>query len=195
MKRFKLVLKCTFLAVFIIPSINCFAIFRNPPKRFITLGYFGEKITHPGLNLSFESEFKFASESKKLVPLWGTAIQTYWHPQNHIGLRIAPCLELQKSVGTYWNLGIRGDAGFYYRFFSGDVYSVDQNGEVSKKQISGSSKFTYGLYINALKDTRFMNNSFSIGFNIGVFNVVNALDNQHQLHPVLSLDLIKKIKA
>jgi len=195
MNRFKLFLRSVTFAIFVITSIKTFATFHSPPKKFIALGYYGEKITHPGFNLSFESEFKLASESKKFIPLWGTAIQTYWHPQNHVGLRIAPSLELRTSLSTNWKLGIRGDAGFYYRFFSGDVYFVDQNGIVSKKMISGSGKFTYGIYFNATKDTRLLNNTISIGWKVGTFSVINALENQNQFHPILGLDLIKKIKS
>jgi hypothetical protein len=186
-------LRILIVAILLRISILGFSNVISPPERLLTIGYFGEKVAHPGVNLGYISTVNWDTTNARWQSYWGVGVQLYWHPQNHIGLRIVPQFDLKYSIAPSWNVGLNLDAGFLHKFFSGEVYSVNSQGGISQKSFVGYSRFTYSGNLTFQKTFKPCDNSISIGMNVGGFVVVNELDKKDQFQPVISFYLSKRI--
>lgn len=165
-------------------------------KHFFTISYFGEKLLHPGLQLSLNHSFylsKDASNNKNRFD-FGFAASSYFHSKNHIGLRLTPNISVIRTNTKGFEYGIKADAGFMKRFYQGKVFGVDENGNVEQKYLAGNNAFTYGVYFvfaKKLQTTKLKNIRIFMelgGFQEAQFNGISLF------HPSINVGISKYFK-
>lgn len=126
----------------------------------VSISYFGEMITHPGIKLSasyqikqwrqFKTQKKGASqEIFKSIQL-SPSLAYYYHRRYHHGLQFVPELfyRRKKENGTYLDLGIGIGV---LRTIIPEVYTINEEGRVEKSKV-GYSYFKTSLFAAFGKD-------------------------------------------
>lgn len=152
--KFKLLL-CTFLLGI---SSNCLG--QTWKAQEVSISYFGEMVTHPGIKLAVSYPIKqwmkiknqkegVTQEVFKSVQL-GPSLAYYYHRRYHHGLQFVPELfyRRKKKNGTYLDLGIGLGV---LRTIIPEVYAINELGLVEKSK-SGYTYFQSGLFVAFGKD-------------------------------------------
>jgi hypothetical protein len=162
-------------------------------KHFYSICYFGEKIFHPGLQLSVNNSFYLSKDITNQKNRFDVGLSTsgYFHFKNHFGLRVTPNLSLIHCTKKGFEYGLKADAGFMRRFYQGSVFEVNDNGNVERKYLSGQNAFTYGLYVLLAKNW-YISKSKNIRFSveIGGFQETNYNESV-LLHPAINFGISK----
>lgn len=109
----------------------------------LRLGYFGETVSHYGLRGAYEKPIAtYVSSRHTKRMLYGSlGVAGYRHPQNHIGLIVAP------EIG-YRRIGKRGAlfefalSPAYFRYFlEGNTFEVTPDGDFDRVPFAGGNAF------------------------------------------------------
>ena len=108
------------------------------PTRALTVAYFGETLTHPGLTLGVEH---YPLQSPKHQLVWSVSTGAYLHRRNNtswfIRLQVGQRLMLGRSFVLENFLGL----GYLRQFtHGGDVYQVLPNGAIVENKRAGRGK-------------------------------------------------------
>ncbi|SDL11293.1 hypothetical protein SAMN05421823_104409 [Catalinimonas alkaloidigena] len=122
------------------------------------IAYYGETVTHYGLKVGTQYPLKTSERLKKTEArvtrnwLFTPGVALYRHPQNHVGLVVAPEITYQR-LGPKGGLLEAGIAPSYFRYFlEGQTYRVTPSGELQKKAWAGRSTFLPTLSLGIGKD-------------------------------------------
>jgi hypothetical protein len=103
----------------------------------VTLGYFGETITHPGLFAGYEHNLRPQKRFQLLLTLTAGG---YVHRRNHTGLFSEAGLGQRLTFRSRFFLEQFISIGYLHTFLNGGpVYEVKDNGAVSKSSNTGRS--------------------------------------------------------
>lgn len=154
----------------------------------ISVGYYGETLSHPGIGISLTQTF---FEYKEVSLSVREEIITYTHPRNHnmIGVNI------YMPLGFFKNYKVSGEifigSGYLMKFSNSDnVYYRDSSGEIK----SNDFELLHKLSLNAGVGCRI--NLFTIKEkSVGLFIRPLAfweypVNNNLVIHPVLSVGVI-----
>lgn len=162
-----------------------------------TMSYFGEKVFHPGIQLSLNHSLYLPKEKEKQKNRFdmGASTSAYIHPKNHVGLRLTPTFSYLHLTKMGFEYGLKADAGYMRRFYQGKVFEVDGNGNVNQKYLAGQNAFTYGAYfILAKKWSSNNSKNACIFLELGAFQESNY-NEKTLLHPVLTIGMSKYLKS
>lgn len=101
----------------------------------INISYFGETLTHPGIEIGYEINFY-----KALI--FTASIGTYIHQRNHVGLFLSSGLNWRHTFSIGYSMEFGLGLGYLHTWaHGGNIYTVDDNGNVSLKQNFGRPHF------------------------------------------------------
>jgi len=101
----------------------------------INVSYFGETITHPGIEIGYENTF-FKSFN------FTVSIGVYTHPRNHTGLFLNSGINWRHTFPIGYSMEFGVGIGYLHTWeIGGDKYIVDDSGNVSIKPKSGYPRF------------------------------------------------------
>ena len=101
----------------------------------INISYFGETLIHPGVEIGYENTF-FKSFNYTL------SIGTYIHQRNHVGLFLNSGLNWRHTFPIGYSVEFGLGLGYlHYWEHGGDTYTVDGDGDVSRKPKYGHPQF------------------------------------------------------
>lgn len=131
----------------------------------LSLSYFGESITHPGIAVGLEYELwsKYGMRVKKSgkridrkhkVVLNGN-LDTYFHKRNHVGVLLngEAGYKYIRKKGFFYE-GAAG-IGYFHTFLQGDTYVVSDANEVSRVKLASQSNFSCSMWCGIGKDYSF----------------------------------------
>lgn len=160
-------------------------------KWYGTIGYFGEKVFNPGVQFSVNRSlfpFNGGKDEKNRIDV-GISLAVYIHAQNHVGLRIAPGVAYVHATPKGFEYGLKADAGFFRRFYQGEVFAVDDKGEVQRKYFTGQNSFSYGLFLVLAKNwTTAQSRQFRLFVEVGGFQETH-FNGSNISHPTLYFGL------
>jgi hypothetical protein len=133
-----------FAIIFVLNAIEVTAQDIPIAKGSISIGYFGQKIFHPGFYLAVDRTLLVTKENYKVRLLLGGSVSNYYHSKNHSGLRITPKLSINHVNDHGFEMGIKVDAGYIRRFYLGNVYEVTNDGSVDAKYFLGQNSISFG---------------------------------------------------
>jgi len=101
----------------------------------INISYFGETITHPGIEIGYENNF-FESFN------FTVSLGMYTHQRNHTGLFLNTGINWRHTFPIGYSMEFGVGAGYLHTWeIGGDTYVVDDNENVSIKQQYGHPHF------------------------------------------------------
>lgn len=165
-------------------------------RQIITLGYFGEKIFRPGLQIGYKSSHELFQGRQSHNAELGGMLGAYIHHRNHVGVRVAPSLGYRYRATNGWDVGLTTDLGFFHRFYNGRVYQVDENGNVKSKSLSGRSALSYGAYCSLGRSFGRVETKKKLDglfLEIGFFREVGAVAGKGVTHPSLVIGVKKNL--
>lgn len=179
------------VVIFLFLSANLCAQDNYGNKQTLSFGYLGEKVLHFGAQVGYTQGFTLSKKHVKHGLELGGQLFVYTHPKNHIGLRLAPSVGYNYTASKDWNFGLTTDFGFFYRFYNGAIYTVDESGDVKKQPFGWQSNLSYGIYLSSSKDF-YKNQKLEWGIccNVGFFKAINT-STAGIMHPVLAVGLKK----
>lgn len=152
----------------------------------ISVSYYGNLITHPGIKIAIDKNL-FAIEklkpkkNKTVVKLLYAQpnVSFYAHPKSHSGLLVALDLGWRRYGNRLFYTDIAIGAGYLRRFNLGETYVVDADGVVteakkgtSRGYFTPSASFAFGKAFNTKQEKNFsiftrVNSNFVIGYSAG----------------------------
>jgi hypothetical protein len=148
----------------------------NYGKYAITVAYYGETVTHPGLNLGVE----YSLWAKKKIRLISSAnIGWYTHPRHHR----AAFFNVETGIRSTTSFGLYSDfffgVGYNHSWVNGDVYVSDGEDDVKIIKDKGHARLmlngSLGLGWNFLKNNRQPLNVFVRVKPLFIFSVNNNM--------------------
>jgi len=140
----------------------------------VSINYFGESLTYPGLSVATEFLLKHREKGKrekiidKLFTV-GIKIGGYHHANNHSAFFIQPFLSWQRIGNNGFLLQVETGAGYFIRNNDGIIYRVNSQKNV-ETMTAARYKFmpsvSAGIGYNFRKKTNF---PFSIQIKTGIF--------------------------
>jgi len=101
----------------------------------VNISYFGETITHPGIEIGYENTF-FRSFN------YTVSIGAYVHQRNHTGLFLEAGVNWRHTFPIGYSMEFGLGLGYLHTWeHGGDTYLVDDNGNVSLKPKYGHPHF------------------------------------------------------
>jgi len=101
----------------------------------INISYFGETITHPGIEIGYENTFYKGFN-------FTASIGTYIHQRNHVGLFLSTGLNWRHTFSFGYSMEFGLGTGYLHTWeHGGDTYIVNDNGNVSIKPKYGHPHF------------------------------------------------------
>ena len=139
----------TILMIFFSITASCQEKSKIHPDYF-SVGYFGEKVFHPGLTGNISYMFFIGKDSliKRNRLDYGLGFSGYIHPENHIGLQIKPQLAYYHLFGKTFELGLKTEIGYMRRFYQGETLEVSDNEEINNVGIAGQNALAAGIYLS-----------------------------------------------
>jgi hypothetical protein len=158
-------------------------------KNSISMGYFGQKIFHPGFYLAMDRTLLVSKGNNKVRLLLGGSVSNYYHSKNHSGLRITPKFSIHHVSDNGFEMGIKVDAGYLRRFYLGKVYEVTNYGSDDIKYFLGQNSISFGSSLILAKNW-YTTNSKNIRcfMEFGVFTE-NLKHSYTVIHPSFTLGL------
>lgn len=147
------------LIIFLL-GISSLAWGQNKKPTTVSISYFGEMITHPGLKLSADFNMKdwdktksSKKDSSKIIHkslIISPTLGFYYHRRYQTGLFVMPEVKYkrQNRKGAFYEFGV--GLG-YLRTFISNTYEVSVNGEV-RKVSAGHNYFATNYFISFGKD-------------------------------------------
>jgi len=124
-------LRKLFLIFFIIIGNSIYAQKTIP----VNLSYFGETITNPGFEIGYENNFYNGLN-------FTVSLGFYVHQRNHAGLFFTSGIFWRHTFQTGYSMELGIGLGYLNTWaHGGNVYNVDDNGNVSVKQKTGRANF------------------------------------------------------
>jgi len=110
----------------------------------INISYFGEMIVHPGIEIGYENTFyKWFN--------YTASIGTYVHQRNHVGLFLSAGINWRYTFPIGYSMEFGLGLGYLHTWeHGGDVYIVDDNGNVSVKPKYGRPHFMPSVKLGLL---------------------------------------------
>lgn len=138
------------------------------------VGYYGDMVVHPGLQLGIEKPLTMWETDKKKKKYkslnLGADLLYYWHPDNHHGIAVSPAFSYRriKENGKFFQVKL--NIGYHRSFADGKTYSVDESGSVSEVKLAGQNTLCNNLSVGFGKDLRVIKNKqiryiWSVGIN------------------------------
>ncbi len=124
----------------------------------VSVSYFGNFATHPGVKIGTEYHLKQISvqkekkrKSKELLKsrLIVPSISVYAHPQTKVGWLSSVDFELRRNNltrGRFWGIG--AGLGYLRQFNIGETYTVDESGSVEKTPLASRGYFSPQTYLS-----------------------------------------------
>ncbi len=162
-------------------------------KNSISIGYFGQKIFHPGFYLAMDRTILVTKGNYKVRLLWGGSVSNYYHLENHSGLRITPKFSINHVSDNGFEIGIKVDAGYIRRFYLGNINEVTNDGIVDAKYFLGQNSISFGSTLILAKNW-YKTNSKNIRcfMELGVFT--ENLKHSHTIvYPSFTLGLSRNL--
>ena len=161
---------------------------------YISIAYFGEKVFHPGIQVSVYKYIQLSHLEKKTIHnlQYGIATAGYIHDRNHLGFHLKPQIGYHLTFYKGFEIGFLAETGYMRRFYHGEVFEV-KNRTVRKKRLAGQNAFLFGGYLHfaynpGLRKKKRMKWFLQIGafwetpFNEGLL-----------IHPTVCIGISKKI--
>lgn len=166
---------------------------QNTSLHSLGFGYFGEKVTHPGIQLSYQSYPNWINFKKNKFE-WGGNMSVYIHNRSHVGLRITPNIGYRILHFKKNYILLKTDVGFFRRYYQGKVYTIDDNGIVSYKKSFATPHFTYGIYTSFRRKLFYQTNFIgNIYLDMGFFKETKVIDHKGITHPYINFGFIKNL--
>jgi hypothetical protein len=185
----------TILLIFF--SINLFCQDKNTVyPDYFSIGYFGEKIFHPGITVSIANMALIDNDSlvKRNRLDYGLSLVGYIHSKNHVGLHFKPQLTYYHLFDKSFEVGLKAEMGYMRRFYPGETFEVSDNGEIKKLWLAGQNAFIFGTYISFGQNYWvFKNRQFRWFIEIGAFWEY-PYNGYSLMHPSVALGISKRIK-
>lgn len=123
----------------------------------VRLSYFGETITHYGLRGGLEYELHHAEKTKgaSLVQndlLFGIHLTVFRHPNNHIGVIVAPELGWRRTGKRGGIMQASISSGLFRSIYEGKTFKTNENGGFQKIPLGGQWGFLPGVSLGFGKD-------------------------------------------
>lgn len=118
-----------------------------------SIAYSGETVFHYGITLAYQRYFVGNSPRRSKL-FYGVNLTGYRHPENHIGLLSLPELGYTYSSPSGFQASLSTQVGYMRRFYDGETFTVNNQGQIRKVPLAGNHALTYGV-------------STSVGFNFG----------------------------
>ena len=146
------------LAIFMFIASNCLAQFKSLES--VSISYYGEMITHPGLKVSADFNLKDWDKNKSSKKgalktmnkslIISPSLGSFYHRRYQTGLFFIPEVKYkrQNTQGGYCEFGV--GAGFL-RTFIPNTYELNNRGEVNKTT-AGHNYFASSYFISFGKD-------------------------------------------
>lgn len=103
----------------------------------LTLSYYGETITHPGL--MFGAEYNLLESNSNEISFF-VNLGSYRHHRNHISAFINSGVSYRYTFESGFNINSSLGIGYLHKFLDGDIY-VLEDGDIKKIQNLGSASF------------------------------------------------------
>jgi hypothetical protein len=119
------------------------------PRYQLSLSFFGELLSHPGVRLGFTTpiaqRIKEKDNSKIINKGWvvGGYLTYYKHPRNHKGLMLTGSIGRQRIGNSGFQSSLNLEAGYMLSILDGEVFEWD--GEKIVEGNKGSSHLVFGL--------------------------------------------------
>lgn len=116
----------------------------------ISVAYWGEKGTHPGLELSLgydQKSWPLGSQGQQDIG-FAMALGSYLHFRNHWGIRLTPRAYYIITGGKGFQLGLSADLGYFRRFYAGPTFQITDQGRFESRPLSGQHALTFGTAIS-----------------------------------------------
>lgn len=143
MHKMKLVIFFIILPI----SLNALEWSRYYPKS-ITVSYYGELLTHPGLLVTGEYHLV---ENGRSVLFTDFRVGGYNHFMNHTAIFIGAELGYRLDIGTLFGFEVNSGVNYFHKWVDGDIYKISGD-TVEKIDNWGSShilpNITLGFSIN-----------------------------------------------
>lgn len=110
----------------------------------LSVAYSGEMIFHYGINVAYHRSFSDRL-SRRIRPFYGLNMTGYRHPKNHISLLIMPEVGYAYKAPSGFSTSLSAQAGYMRRFYDGETFAVDSQGQVSKRPWAGTNALAYGI--------------------------------------------------
>ncbi|MDC7225036.1 MAG: hypothetical protein PQJ60_14905 [Spirochaetales bacterium] len=132
-------IKNLFIALFLLSTLTLFG--NDQPSqdsKSLSVAYFGEFITHPGLVVSLEMPFHTSKGHECFATVRGGG---YYHYMNHKALFIGSELGYRYTFKNGLDLHALAGVNYMHKFLDGDIYEMTDSGEVDEVTDYGSSHF------------------------------------------------------
>ncbi len=134
--------KITALIIILIPVFGYAQSFKSEIP--ITGSYFGETLVHPGIYIGSEYSIK-----KSLVACFG--LGSYLHYKHHVGLFLSGEVDWRKTFKSGYVLSFGIGIGYLHAWpHGGEIYTVDDNGDVESKTNWGRPSLMPSLKLGLL---------------------------------------------
>jgi hypothetical protein len=122
-----------FILVFMILSV--YSIFGQEKIIPISINYFGETFSNPGIEIGYENTFYKGFN-------FTASIGTYIHQRNHVGLFLCSGLNWRHTFPIGYSMEFGLALGYLHTWaHGGKIYTVDNNGNISEKPNYGRPHF------------------------------------------------------
>lgn len=151
-------MRVLFVLIFALTAANCLAQLRSPES--VSVSYYGEMITHPGLKMSanysikdWEKDKRTKKGAQKIISknlIVSPALGFYYHRRYQTGLFVIPEAKYkrQNEKGAFYELGI--GLG-YLRTFIPNTYEVNESADINKTA-AGHNYFATNYFVSFGKD-------------------------------------------
>lgn len=166
----------TFFFILLIFFLSTLSFAQTLPKKSLTVEYFGEGISHPGLSLGInhyiipykDKQINFAKVRHLFQT--GLSLAFYSHRKSHFAIIFFPHFNYHFLFKNGITLRVNTGLGYLRQFNSGTTYEVSENGEVDIIRFAGRNKFTthfsLGFGKNLMKNK---NIPLAWNMNFGIF--------------------------
>lgn len=169
-----------FLLLFQVVNVNAQQTNNQSPHIF-SIAYFGEALSHPGINFTYDRSLKtwqwkkVKKNGKEKIRnfnlSWSNNFAFYHHRRNHNGniLATGVTLSMTKKKGWYYQLGLF--SGGNLRYFNEAVFKVNENNQVEKIKNANNLTFINGFKTSIGKKIKFKKSvtPYSIYFGSTIF--------------------------
>jgi hypothetical protein len=163
--------------------------------EYFSIGYFGEKVFHPGLTGNIGYSYFISKDSllNRNRLDFGLGLAVYIHFKNHFGIQFKPQFAYYHIFRSSFELGIKTEIGYIRRIYQGETYEVTNDGEVKKVQLAGQNSLIYGAFVSLGQNFSVMQNrKFRWFIELGAFWEY-PYNNYILMHPAVSIGIGKRI--
>lgn len=156
-----------FFLLLFLPKLNAQSNEEEIPKHHLSLSYFGNNFTRPGV--AFGNSYLFwhrqrrkttkkgKVKEKQLGLSWENTLSLYNQKRNHTGVLLQSGITFTRVKKKGALIGIGLFLGYKRNFLNEDTYTVSAQGEITKVNLAGQSAFISGFQTRLGKDFSYKN--------------------------------------